>query len=150
MKKTAIVTDSNSGITQAEGAKLGIFVVPMPFLVNGEQFYEDINLTQDEFYEKLKSDADVSTSQPIVGELLAFWDKILQDYDDMVYIPMSSGLSESCNTAKMLAQDYDGRIQVVDNQRISITSKTLCFCVMEMHSGGGQPTHFHHAETERF
>lgn len=136
MKKTAIVTDSNSGITQAEGAKLGIFVVPMPFLVNGEQFYEDINLTQDEFYEKLKSDADVSTSQPIVGELLAFWDKILQDYDDMVYIPMSSGLSESCNTAKMLAQDYDGRIQVVDNQRISITQKQSVFDAKAMAEEG--------------
>ncbi len=123
MSKTAIVTDSNSGITQAEGKELGIFVVPMPFLVNGEQFYEDINLTQEEFYEKLKSGAEVSTSQPIVGELLAFWDKILEEYDDMVYIPMSSGLSESCSTAKMLAQDYNGRIQVVDNQRISITQK---------------------------
>lgn len=123
MAKTAIVTDSNSGITQSEAKKLGIFVVPMPFLVDGEQFYEDITLTQELFYEKLAADATVSTSQPIVGELLEFWDKILTEYDDMVYIPMSGGLSESCNTAKALAKDYNGRIQVVDNQRIAITQR---------------------------
>ncbi|MBP5242394.1 MAG: DegV family protein [Clostridia bacterium] len=124
MAKTAVVTDSNSGITQAEAKELGVFVVPMPFLVNGEQFYEDVSLTQEGFYEKLTSDAEVSTSQPIVGELLEFWDNILKEYDDMVYIPMSSGLSEACNTAKMLAADYNGRVQVVDNQRISITMKS--------------------------
>ena len=123
MAKTAIVTDSNSGITQAEAQKMGIFVVPMPFLIDGEQFYEDINLTQENFYEKLQTEANVSTSQPVVGELLAFWDKILNDYDDMVYIPMSSGLSGACNTAKMLAQEYNGKVQVVDNQRISVTMK---------------------------
>lgn len=136
MNKTAIVTDSNSGITQAQGKELGIFVVPMPFLINGEQYYEDINLTQEQFYEKLKSDADVSTSQPIVGELLAFWDKILEEYDDMVYIPMSSGLSESCSTAKVLAQDYNGRIHVVDNQRISITQKQSVFDAKAMLKAG--------------
>lgn len=123
MAKTAIVTDSNSGITQAEAKELGIRVVPMPFLVNGEQYYEDVTLTQEEFYEKLKSDATVSTSQPIVGELLDLWNKILEEYDDMVYIPMSSGLSESCNTAKALSKEYGDRIQVVDNQRISITQR---------------------------
>lgn len=136
MNKTAIVTDSNSGITQAQGKELGIFVVPMPFLINGEQYYEDINLTQEQFYEKLKSDADVSTSQPIVGELLAFWDKILEEYDDMVYIPMSSGLSESCSTAKMLSKDYNGRIHVVDNQRISITQKQSVFDAKAMLKAG--------------
>lgn len=123
MAKTAIVTDSNSGITQSEAKKLGVFVVPMPFLVDGEQFYEDITLTQEQFYEKLAADVAVSTSQPIVGDLLEFWDNILKDYDDMVYIPMSSGLSESCNTAKALSKDYGGKIQVVDNQRISITQR---------------------------
>lgn len=123
MAKTAIVTDSNSGITQSEAKKLGVFVVPMPFLVDGEQFYEDITLTQEQFYEKLAADVTVSTSQPIVGDLLEFWDNILKDYDDMVYIPMSSGLSESCNTAKALSKDYGGKIQVVDNQRISITQR---------------------------
>ena len=123
MAKTAIVTDSNSGITQAEGKALGIYVVPMPFLVNGEQFYEDISLSQEQFYEKLAQNATVSTYQPIVGELLEFWNKVLKENEEMVYIPMSSGLSEACNTAKVLAQDYKGKIQVVDNQRISITLK---------------------------
>lgn len=124
MNKTAIVTDSNSGITQEEGKTLGIFVVPMPFLVNGEQFYEDVSLTQAQFYEALQGEATLSTSQPIVGELLEFWDGILKEYDDMVYIPMSSGLSESCNTAKNLAaQGYKNKVFVVDNQRISITQK---------------------------
>ncbi len=121
--KTAIVTDSNSGITQSQGKELGIFVVPMPFLIDDEQYYEDINLTQEQFYEKLKGDANVSTSQPIVGELTAFWDDILKDYDEMVYIPMSSGLSQSCATAEVLSKDYGGRIQVVDNQRISVTQR---------------------------
>jgi len=121
--KIAIVTDSNSGITQAEAKKEGIFVVPMPFLINDEQFYEDINLTQEGFYEKLKSDANVSTSQPIVGELLEFWDNILKDYDEMIYIPMSSGLSQSCATAQSLAKDYGGKVHVVDNQRISVTQR---------------------------
>lgn len=121
--KTAIVTDSNSGITQAEAKEMGVFVVPMPFLIDDEQYYEDINLTQEGFYEKLKSDAAVSTSQPIVGELLEFWDNILKDYDEMVYIPMSSGLSQSCATAQALSKDYNGRIAVVDNQRISVTQR---------------------------
>ncbi len=119
--RTAIVTDSNSGITQSEAENLGIFVLPMPFLVDGETFYEDVNLTQEQFYEKLKSGANVSTSQPIVGELLKFWDEILKTHDDLIYIPMSSGLSGACETAKMLAEDYKGKVQVVDNQRISVT-----------------------------
>jgi len=121
--KTAIVTDSNSGITQSQAKEMGVFVVPMPFLIDGEQYYEDINLTQEGFYEKLKSDANVSTSQPIVGELLEFWDNVLKDYDEMVYIPMSSGLSQSCATAQALAKDYNGKIHVVDNQRISVTQR---------------------------
>lgn len=121
--KTAIVTDSNSGITQSEGKEMGIFVVPMPFLINDEQYYEDINLTQEGFYEKLKSDANVSTSQPAVGELTDLWDNILKEYDELVYIPMSSGLSQSCATAQMLAKDYAGKVHVVDNQRISVTQR---------------------------
>lgn len=121
--KTAIVTDSNSGITQSEGKEMGIFVVPMPFLINDEQYYEDISLTQEGFYEKLKSDANVSTSQPAVGELTDLWDNILKEYDELVYIPMSSGLSQSCATAQMLAKDYAGKVHVVDNQRISVTQR---------------------------
>lgn len=134
--KTAIVTDSNSGITQSEAKEMGVFVVPMPFLIDGEQYYEDINLTQKGFYEKLKSDANVSTSQPIVGELLEFWDNILKDYDEMVYIPMSSGLSQSCATAQALAKDYGGKIHVVDNQRISVTQRASVDDALKLAAAG--------------
>ncbi len=124
MAKVAIVTDSNSGITQEEGKQLGVYVLPMPFLINGKEYYEDINFTQDEFYKLLEDDADVSTSQPAVGDVLALWDSILDDgYDEIVHIPMSSGLSGSCETATMLAEDYDGKVQVVNNQRISVTQR---------------------------
>lgn len=123
MKKVAISTDSNSGITQEEASKLGVFVIPMPFTINGKDYFEDINLTQDQFYDFLASDADVSTSQPSVAAVQDLWDDILKEYDEIVYIPMSSGLSGSCDTAQMLSQDYDGRVEVVDNQRISVTQK---------------------------
>ena len=123
MANVKIVTDSNSGITQAEAEKLGISVLPMPFLINGEEFYEDINLSQDEFYEHLKGDASVSTSQPSVASVTELWESLLEDDCEIVHIPMSSGLSESCHTAENLAKNYGGRVQVVDNQRISITQK---------------------------
>lgn len=123
MSKVAILTDSNSGITQAESKELGIFVEPMPFYIDGELYYEDIDLTQDEFYQKLTQGGEIKTSMPITGNLMDTWEKILEDYDELVYIPMSSGLSSSCATAKMLADDYDGRVVVVDNQRISVTQK---------------------------
>ena len=123
MNKVAILTDSNSGITQAQSKELGIFVEPMPFYIDGELYYEDIDLTQDQFYEKLTQGGEITTSMPITGNLMDTWDKILQDYDELVYIPMSSGLSSSCDTAKMLSEDYDGRVVVVDNQRISVTQK---------------------------
>ncbi len=121
--KIAVVTDSNSGITQAAAKELGIFVVPMPFVVNKETYYEDISLTQEQFYEKLQGEADISTSQPTVGNVLDLWDSILQDYDELVHIPMSSGLSGSCATALALSADYDGRVAVVNNQRISVTQR---------------------------
>lgn len=120
MGKIAIMTDSNSGITQAEGKELGIYVVPMPFYINEELYFEDITLTQEEFYKKLEEDADIKTSQPAPGDVLEMWDKLLEEYDEVVYLPMSSGLSSSCETAIMLAQDYNGRVQVVNNQRISV------------------------------
>lgn len=123
MQKVAIVTDSNSGIRQAEGKELGIFVLPMPFTIDGKEYFEDINLTQEEFYQMLGDGADIFTSQPAVGDLLDFWDKILEDYDEIVHIPMSSGLSGSCQTAMSMAEDYDGKVQVVNNQRISVTQK---------------------------
>ena len=121
--KIAVVTDSNRGITQAAAKELGIFVVPMPFVVNKETYYEDISLTQEQFYEKLQGEADISTSQPTVGNVLDLWDSILQDYDELVHIPMSSGLSGSCATALALSADYDGRVAVVNNQRISVTQR---------------------------
>lgn len=123
MSKIAILTDSNSGITQSMAKELGVYVIPMPFFIDGEQYFEDINLTQEEFYKKLKEDADISTSQPSVGEMQDKWNELLKEYDEIVFIPMSSGLSGTCQTATMLADDYDGKVQVVDNQRISVTMK---------------------------
>lgn len=122
-EKIAVVTDSNSGITQEMAQKLGVFLIPMPFLIDGETFYEEISLSQEQFYEKLANDADISTSQPMVGNVLDLWDQVLKQYDSLVHIPMSSGLSGSCATAQALAQDYDGRVQVVNNQRISVTQR---------------------------
>ena len=123
MSKIAIATDSNSGITQAQGKELGIFVLPMPFYINDELFLEDITLSQEQFYQRLEEGADVKTTQPAPGDVTDLWDKILQDYDQIVYIPMSSGLSSSCETAMMLAQDYEGKVFVVNNQRISVTQR---------------------------
>jgi len=121
MSKVAIVTDSNSSITQEEGKQLGISVMPMPFYINGEMFLEDITLTQDEFYERLKEGADVTTAAPAVDDYITLWDSLLTEYDEIIDIPMSSGLSGACATAQMLAKDYDGKVFVVDNQRITVT-----------------------------
>ena len=123
MRKIAIVTDSNSGITQDEGRKLGISVLPMPFYINDVMYLEGVTLSQEEFYERLKKDEPISTSQPNPGEVCGLWDTLLKEYDEIVHIPMSSGLSASCETAMGLARDYDGKVQVVDNQRISVTQK---------------------------
>lgn len=123
MSKVAIITDSNSGITQSEAREMGVFVLPMPFMINEQTFFEDIDLSQAEFYEKLATGADISTSQPSPEAVMNLWDEVLKDYDEIVHIPMSSGLSGSCQSAHMLAQDYDERVQVVNNQRISITQK---------------------------
>lgn len=123
MSKVVIVTDSNSGITQAEAKELGVVVLPMPFYINEEMFYEDIDLTQDQFYERLAEGGDIKTSMPLVGDVTDKWDELLKEYDEIVHIPMSSGLSSSCETAYMLSQDYDGKVQVVNNQRISVTMR---------------------------
>lgn len=123
MSRVAIVTDSNSGITQEEAKELGIYVVPMPFFVNGKVYFEDIDLSQEQFYKLLEEDADVSTSQPSPADILDLWDDILRSHQEIVHIPMSSGLSASCQTAQGLAQEYSGRVQVVDNKRVSITMK---------------------------
>lgn len=137
MSKVAIVTDSNSGITAREGEDRGIFVIPMPFYINEELFYEGIDLTQEQFYDKLQDDTiDIKTSMPMVGDVVDLWDKILESYDEIVYIPMSSGLSSSCETAIMLSQDYDGKIQVVNNQRISVTQKLSVYDAKHMADEG--------------
>lgn len=136
MANVKIVTDSNSGITQQEAKKLGVTVLPMPFVINGEEFFEDINLTQAEFYEYLKGDADVHTSQPAIGNVTELWDQLLQDGSEIVHIPMSSGLSESCHTAEALAKEYGGRVQVVDNQRISVSQKQSVFDAIKLKNEG--------------
>ena len=123
MAKIGIITDSNSGITQKQADELWIFVLPMPFMVNEETFFEDISLSQEEFYERLANGDDVVTSQPSPESVMNLWDKVLKEYDEIVHIPMSSGLSGSCQSAMMLAQDYDGKVQVVNNQRISVTQR---------------------------
>lgn len=136
MGKIAVVTDSNSGITQEQAKAYGIYVLPMPFFINDETFYEDISLTQEQFYEKLEGNADISTSMPSVGSVTDLWDELLQEYEEIVHIPMSSGLSSSCETAAMLAQEYGGKVQVVNNQRISVTQKQSVLDAMAMAEHG--------------
>ena len=121
--KIAVVTDRNSGITQAQAKEMGVAVLPMPFMIDGETYYEDITLTREQFYQRLKDNADIATSQPTPDSILKMWDKLLKEYDQIIHIPMSSGLSGSCSTAMMLAgeDEYEGKVFVVDNRRISVT-----------------------------
>lgn len=126
MAKIAIITDSNSGISQSEAGELGLFVLPMPFMINQQTYFEDIDLTQSEFYQKLGEGADICTSQPSPESVMNLWDELLKEYDEIVHIPMSSGLSGSCETAMMLARDYEDRVFVVNNQRISVTQRQAC------------------------
>ena len=121
--KIAVVTDSNSGITQAQAKEMGVAVLPMPFMIDGETYYEDITLTREQFYQRLRDNADIATSQPTPDSILKMWDKLLKEYDQIIHIPMSSGLSGSCSTAMMLAgeDEYEGKVFVVDNRRISVT-----------------------------
>ena len=142
--KVAIVSDSNSGITQAEAKELGIHIVPMPFTIEGEEYFEDINLSQESFYNKLLQDVSVSTSQPSIGLVMSLWDDLLKEFDHIVYIPMSSGLSESCASALRVAEvDYKGKVFVVDNQRISVTQKQSVLDAIELANKGynGQEIH---------
>lgn len=136
MGRIAIVTDSNSGITQKEANELGIRVVPMPFYINDELFYEDITLSQEEFYQKLEEDADIHTSQPSPADVMELWEELLETYDEVIHIPMSSGLSSSCETAMMLANDFEGKVFVVDNQRISVTQRQSVLDALEMAEKG--------------
>lgn len=136
MSKVAIVSDSNSGITQAEAKELGITVLPMPFFIDDKTLYEDIDLDQEGFYQMLAGDVNISTSMPVVGNLVDAWDELLKEYDEIVHIPMSSGLSGSCQTAMMMANDYDEKVQVVDNQRISVTLRQSVLDAMALAEKG--------------
>ncbi len=137
MSKIAIVTDSNSGITQDRAKELGFFVLPMPFVINGTDYYEDIDLTQAQYYELLNDEnAEIHTSQPLPAEVMDLWDRLLEDYDEIIHIPMSSGLSGSCESASTFAENYDGRVHVVNNQRISVTQKLSCFEAKKMAENG--------------
>lgn len=136
MSRVAIVSDSNSGITQAEAKELGITVLPMPFFIDDKTLYEDIDLDQAGFYQLLAGDVNISTSMPLIGNLTDAWDKLLEEYDEIVHIPMSSGLSGSCQTAMMIANDYDDKVQVVDNQRISVTQRQSVLDAMALAEKG--------------
>ena len=136
MSKIAVITDSNSGITFEEAKELGVKVVPMPFLINGETYFEEISLSQEEFYKHLGDNVDISTSQPSPEDVMKVWEEALEEADSVVYIPMSSGLSGSCQTAVMLSEEYDGRVQVVDNQRISVTQRQSVLDALELANAG--------------
>ncbi|MEG1781036.1 MAG: DegV family protein [Clostridium sp.] len=134
--RTAVVTDSNSGILQTEGEQLGVYVLPMPFTIDGRDYFEDINLTQQEFYEKMNRDENITTSQPSPEDVMKMWDELLKNYDEVVHIPMSSGLSGSCDTARMLAQDYEGKVEVVNNHSISVTQRQSVMNALELSKKG--------------
>lgn len=136
MSKVKIITDSNSGILQSEAEQLNLKVVPMPFTINGEEYLEEISISQDKFYDLLKQDPDINTSQPSVGYLQDIWDEVLKDNDEIVFIPMSSGLSGTCSSAIALSEEYDGKVEVVDNKRISVTQKESVFEALSLANQG--------------
>ena len=136
MEKLLIITDSNSGILQSEAKNLGIFVIPMPFTIDDEEYLEEISISQEEFYKHLEKDADVKTSQPSQIYLEELWTNFLNDYEEIIYIPMSSGLSATCENAKNYAKKFDGKVQVVDNLRISVTQKESVFEAIAMQKQG--------------
>lgn len=146
MSKVAIITDSNSGISQAEAGKLGIYVVPMPFIIDGQTLFEDINLTREQFYQKLADGADVSTTQPSPEYIMNLWNNLFDEgYNEIVHMPMSSGLSGSCSTAMALSKEdaYDGKVFVVDNQRISVTQRQAALDAKEMADAGMSAKEIH-------
>ncbi len=136
MPRVAVMTDSNSGITQDMAKEMGINVVPMPFTIDGTTYYEDVNLTREEFFQMMADGKDIQTSQPSPGDLMSLWDKSLEKYDQIIYIPMSSGLSSSCQNARMIANDYNGKVVVVNNQRISVTQKRSVQDAIELAKNG--------------
>ena len=138
MSRIAVITDSNSGITQSQAKELGIHVIPMPFMINDDTYFEDVNLTQEEFYARLTEGANISTSQPSPETVMNLWTEVLTKYDEIVHIPMSSGLSGSCQSAMMLAQEpeFEGKVHVVNNQRISVTQRQSVIDAMKMAENG--------------
>ncbi len=138
MAKVAVVTDSNSSITQREGEEIGAFVIPMPFYIDEKQYFEELDLTQEAFYEFLGKGADIKTSQPAPEDVMELWDDLLKTYDEIVHIPMSSGLSGTVATAMALASDvpYAGKVFVVDNQRISVTLRRAVIDAVNMANAG--------------
>lgn len=142
--KVAVLTDSNSGITQAEGARIGVSVLPMPFYISDQLYYEDVTLTQEQFYQHLEADEEIHTSMPVVGDVLDRWNSLLEEADQLVYIPMSSGLSSSFMTARTLAEDYKGKVQVVDNKRISVTMRQSVFDAKTLADAGWDAVSIRH------
>lgn len=140
MSKVAILTDSNSGITQEEAKQAGIYVFPTPVYINDEVFYEGVDLMTDQFFARQAEGAEIKTSMPVVGDVIDKWESLLEEYDEVVYIPLSSGLSSSCETAIMLAEDYDGKVQVVNNQRISVTMKLSVYDAKKLADAGKSAT----------
>ena len=135
--KVAILTDSNTGLFAEDEKKYnGLYIMSMPFMIDGENYYEGINLTHQQFYEKLKGDAEIFTSMPAIGEVVDKWEELLKEYDQVVYIPMSSSLSMSCQTAINFARDYEGKVFVADNQRISVTQRQSVFDALKMAQEG--------------
>ena len=143
MSKVAIVTDSNSGITPAQAKELGVYVIPMPFMIDGETYFEEVDLTKEEFYQKMSEDAEISTSQPSPEVTLEMWNSLLKEYDEIVHIPMSSGLSGTCSTTYSLSLDYDGRVKVVDNQRISVTMRQSVLDALKLAKMGKSAQEIH-------
>ena len=136
MSRVKIITDSNSGLLQKEGEELGVFVIPMPFTINDEEYFEEISISQEQFYEFLAQNADVTTSQPSRDYLETLWNDLLKEYDELVYIPMTSGLSATCENAKTYAEAFGEKVQVVDNLRISVTLKQSVFEAVELAKQG--------------
>ena len=134
--RVAVMTDTNSGISVEEGVRLGVHVMPMPVLIDGETYYEGVTLTHEDFYRSQEAGRAVSTSQPAPSDVLSMWDKLLEEYDQVVHIPMSSGLSASCQTAAGLAEDYEGRVQVVNNQRISVPQRSSVMDALRLARAG--------------
>ena len=151
LSRIAIVTDSNSGITQEQGRELGISIVPMPFDINGETYFEDITLTQKEFYEKLREGADIGTSQPSIENIMNLWEELLKEHEEVVHIPMSSGLSGACETALAFSREFDGKVHVVNNQRVSVTQRQSVLDAIYLASQGKTGSEIKEVlETERF